>query len=198
MSLVPLIDHDYRSNLKLDKTLHDMLLTTLLPSAKADSAQRPVDKRKAVSGRLLELAQYQLPGEGSKILSSSHLSSHPAKIRAGMIHAQERRDAKARSDAEAAGSFVRGLGGLGGEGRGKIGRRGRGTRAGVGEDVGKKKGMEGRRDNDKRDRGLGMGVGRFQRGMLKLSESDIARGSQEGPRRGRGGSKRGGKKKGRL
>ena len=175
--------------MKLDKTLHDMLLTTLLPSNDAANASRPVDKRKAMSGRLLELAQYELPGEGSKSVAASKLSSVPAEIRTGIIHAQAKREKAARADAEAAGSFVRGLGGLGGEGRGFKGEKGRSKRAAVGTDTGKKKGMEGRKA-ESRDRGLSMGIGKFQGGMLRLSERDIARGSADrssGPSGGRGG-----------
>lgn len=180
-----------RNNTKLDKTLHDMLLTTLLPSAQSATANRPVDKRNAVTGRLLELANFHLPGEGSKTVSTSHLSSHPAKIRTGMVHAKARREAKSREESEAAGSFVRGLGGLGGEGKGKKVEKGRSARAGLGEEVGKKKGQQGRKDIVGRDRGLAMGVGRFKGGMLTLTESEIARGTsakRDGPPgRGRGG-----------
>lgn len=172
-------EEDDQPNLKLDKTLHDMLLTTLLPSAEASAVQRPVDKRNAIKGRLLDLASYQLPGEGSKQVSTAHLSSHSAKIRTGMIHAKAKREAKARAEAEAAGSFVRGLGGLAGEGKGYKADKGRGQRAALGEDTGKKKGMDGRK-GEKRDRGLGSGFGKFQGGMLRLSEADIARGSGEG------------------
>lgn len=181
-------DLEDQSNLKLDKTLHNMLLTTLLPGAEAGTAQRPVDKRKAMSGRLLELAQFELPGEGTKSLSVSQHSGHSAKIKTGIMHAKASREKKARAEAEAAGSFVKGLGGLGGEGRGFKSDKGRGKRAGLGEDVRKKKGMDGRK-GEKRERGLGSGFGRFEGGMLKLSASEIARGSGEG----RGGGGRGGR-----
>ncbi len=166
--------------MKLDKSLHDMLLTTLLPSAAADSASRPVDKRNAVSGRLLELASYSLPGEGSKSVSSSHLSKHPANIRTGLIHAKARRDEKAHAEAQAASGLRKGYDGkkkMQSESRKKL-------RAGVGEEVGKKKGMEKRKEE--RGRGLATGIGKFEGGMLRLSKEDIARGSGEEERRFRG------------
>lgn len=193
----PLLDYsaDDSNKLQLDKTLHDMLLNNLLPSATADAAQRPVDKRNALQGRILELASYSIPGEGSKSAheSNSRLSSHPAKIRTGIIHAQAKREAAAREEARAAGN----------KGLGEVKKRneGRGDRAVMGAEVGKKKGMDGRTKGDAaRDRGLTMGVGRFSNGALRLSEAEIARGSEprdggrggRGGKRGRGGGGRGG------
>lgn len=184
------------SKLKLDKTLHDMLLTNLLPAASADTASRPVEKRTAMHGRLLELAAYALPGEGSKAASSSSskLSAHPAKIRTGIIQAQAKRDEKARMEARMSGST-----GLGDNPDAKRGKHEKRDRATMGADLGKKKGMESRKKGDAaRDRGLGMGIGKFDRGMLKLNAGEIARGSASsegrgGGRRGRGrGGKRGG------
>lgn len=165
-----------------------MLLNNLLPSAAAAEAQRPVDKRNAMHGRLLELASYALPGEGSNQASSANakLSSHPAKIRTGIMHAQAKREANARREAELAGN--KGLG----ENPGKRSTGGgeKRDRAVMGADLGKKKGMEGRKKGDAaRDRGLGMGIGKFDKGMLRLSEREIARGSGER----RGGSGRGGR-----
>ena len=172
---------------QLDKTLHDMLLNNLLPSATADAAQRPVDKRNALQGRIMELASYVIPGEGSKSAheSNSRLSSHPAKIRTGIIHAQAKREAAAREEARAAGN--KGLG------ESKKRNEGRSDRAVMGAEVGKKKGMDGRTKGDAaRDRGLTMGVGRFSNGALRLSEAEVARGSE--PRDGgRGGGGRGGR-----
>ena len=163
-----------RSNTKLDKTLHDMLLTNLLPSHHSSTAQRPVDKQKAISGRLLELASYELPGEGSSSISRASLSSHPAKVRTGIIQAKARKEAKAKDEAEA-GSWVRGIGTVG-TGKGKTVDKGRQKRSGLGTDVGTKKGMEGRKEG--RSRGLAMGVGKFKAGMLSLSAREIARGSE--------------------
>ncbi|WVF65375.1 hypothetical protein IAT40_000102 [Kwoniella sp. CBS 6097] len=197
-------DPEEQSNLKLDKTLHDMLLTNLLPSAAADSASRPVDKRNAMSGRLMELASYHLPGEGSKNIASAKHSSHSAHIRTGIIHAQAKREKKAQEEAKAAGNYIKGIGGLGDGGKfgmtkGKLERR-----AQIGTDVGKKKGMDGRNKGESgRDRGLSMGIGKFAGGTLRLSEREVARGNESasggraGGRGGRGGSrgKRGGKRR---
>lgn len=174
-----------------------MLVNNLLPSATLSAASRPVDKRTAIQGRLLELASISLPGEGHATATSSNarLSSHPAKVRTGILKAQEKRDEKAREEAKASGNWVRGLGALG-----EVKRRdetGKKQRARVGQDVGKKKGMEGKKKGDEaRDRGLGMGIGRFEGGMLKLSKGEIARASGENKRafkKSRGG--RGGKRR---
>lgn len=181
-----------RSNLRLDKTLHDMLLTTLLPGAAADAAARPVEKRNALSGRLLELASYSLPGEGTNIVKGNSLSSHPAAVRTGLIHAQQRRAEKARAEAEAAGSWVKGVGGLG-----DLGKRGAGVRPSgqkkeeraFGVETGRKKGMSGKKSE--RAKGLGMGVGKFSNGTLTISENQIARVNNIG--KGGGGKKKKGK-----
>lgn len=186
---------DDRSNLSLDKTLHSMLLNNLLSSNAAAQASRPVEKRNAVSSRLLELAEYSLPGEGSKTVDAGRHAKHPAKIRAGIMKAQAKREGKARQEAEAAGSFVRGLGGLadGGKKRERP-QGGRDERASLGE-LKKKKGMDGTKGLPSRDRGLSNGFGKFEGGMLKLSERDIARGSNVGgSRRGGRGGGRGGKR----
>ncbi|WWD21397.1 hypothetical protein CI109_105882 [Kwoniella shandongensis] len=186
-------EEEDQSNLKLDRTLHDMLLTGLIPDSVADSASRPVEKRNAMTSRLLELASYELPGQGSKTVSTSHFSSHPAHIRTGMLHAKTKREEKAIAEAKAAGNYHKGLGGLedGGGRRGPKGKLER--RAEVGVETGKKKGMEGRKKGDsERGRGLGIGVGRFEGGMLRLTEREIAKGSGES---GGGGSRFKGKGK---
>jgi hypothetical protein len=155
-----------------------MLINNLIPSATLSAASRPVEKRNAIQGRLLELSSYALPGEGhaNATSSNSNLSSHPAKIRTGILKAQEKRDEKLKEEAKASGNWVRGLGGLGDAKKRKIGDSdGKKQRARMGDDVGKKKGMEGRKKGDEaRDRGLGMGIGRFDGGMLKISKGEIA------------------------
>ena len=159
-----------------------MLLSNLLPSAASFSARRPVDKQKSINGRLLELAKYELPGQGSSSLSKSSLSSHSAKIRTGIIQARDKKAEEARKEAEA-GSWVRGVGTVG---KKKTIETGRQRRAGLGVEVGKKKGMEGRKEGE-RDRGLTLGIGKFRGGMLSLSKGEIARGSaKEGGRRFKG------------
>ncbi|KIR42599.1 hypothetical protein I307_04564 [Cryptococcus deuterogattii 99/473] len=106
-------DLEDRTNASLDKTLHSMLLTTLLPSHAASTASRPVDKRNAMSARLLELAQYELPGEGNKVVKDKHLSKHPAAVRTGLLHKREKREKAQRQEAIDSGNYVRGIGGLG-------------------------------------------------------------------------------------
>ncbi|KIR68915.1 hypothetical protein I314_00015 [Cryptococcus bacillisporus CA1873] len=187
-------DLEDRTNASLDKTLHSMLLTTLLPSHAASTASRPVDKRNAMSARLLELAQYELPGEGSKVVKDKHLSKHPAAVRTGLLHKREKREKAQRQEAIDSGNYVRGVGGLG-EGLKRGGNHKGEQRAAVGMETGKKKGMEGRKKGDAdRSRGLGMGVGRFEGGVLKLSERDIAGVNGAGSRGGRKGKSGKGKR----
>ena len=173
-SVVHLIDSPIASsNIKLDKTLHHMLLTTLLPAAAADSALRPVDKRNALSGRLLELASYSLPGEGFKSIKSSELSKHPAKVRTGLMQAKSKREEKSHAEARAASRVGRGY-----DGKKMPGDKGMTLRAKMGEELGRKKGM-GKRQEE-RGRGLTMGVGKFEGGTLKLSKGDIRKVSGAG------------------
>ena len=168
-------DLEDAANSSLDATLHKMLLNNLLPSNDLDNASRPVDKRNAMSGRLRELAQISLPGEGSKAAPDSLHSRHSAKIRTGIIHAKAKRDEKARTASEAAGSWVRGAGGLG-----DIGKRGKGIGGVKGKDdrlalgqVKKKKGMSS--GGKERERGLNASFGRFEGGNLKVDASTIKR-----------------------
>lgn len=162
-----------------------MLLNSLLPSATQDAASRPVDKRAAMSGRLLELASYSLPGEGEGVVRGANLSSHPAKVRTGLVHAKERRAENARAEAEAAGSWVKGKGGLGDLGRRGAGSKGKEREVRTFGTTTKKKGMDGKKKE--RAMGLGMGVGKFDKGALRIDEGMIARVN---------GGKGGGKKKG--
>lgn len=169
-------DLEDATNSSLDTTLHKMLLQNLLPSATASDASRPVDKRNAMSGRLLELAQISLPGEGTSTLPSAMHSRHSAKIRTGIIHAKAKRDEKAREASEAAGSWVRGKGGLGDIGKrgtGVGGVKGKDDRLALGEMV-KKKGMSGGKKGV-RERGLDASVGKFEKGSLRVDAKTIAR-----------------------
>ncbi|EIW65811.1 hypothetical protein TREMEDRAFT_66180 [Tremella mesenterica DSM 1558] len=151
------------TNQSLDKTLHSMLLTTLLPESTQPS--RPVEKRTAIASRLAQLASFDI-GQDPR---SGELSRHPAKIRTGILHARQKREA-VQKEAERAAGHVRGL---------KKGNKvnNGSKRLGLGEEV-KKKGMESKKEG--RVRGLGGGMGRFENGMLKLSQMDIAKGKGYG------------------
>ena len=165
---------------KLDKSLHHMLLTTLLPSAAEATASRPVHKRDAMTGRLNELAFFALPGEGKRSIAASNLSKHPAKIRTGLLHAKARRDEKAFTEERAMSGGAKAYDGK----KMRAKNYGASDRNHVGKDLEKKKGMDGGKED--RRRGLRMGVGKFEGGMLKLSRSEIAFGSSKGDRGFRG------------
>ena len=168
-------DLEDATNSSLDTTLHKMLLNNLLPSYDAENASRPVDKRNAISGRLRELAQISLPGQGANALPDALHSRHSAKIRTGIIHAKAKREEKAREASEMAGSWVRGAGGLG-----DIGKRGKGVGGVKGKDdrlqlgqIKKKKGMSSA--GKERERGLNGSFGRFEGGSLKVDAGTIKR-----------------------
>ncbi|WWC98159.1 hypothetical protein V866_005050 [Kwoniella sp. B9012] len=192
-------DLDEQSNLKLDQTLHKMLLTTLLPTDTLDKANRPSEKRNHLQGRLRELASFNLPGEGISSLRSAELSRHPAHIRTAIMQKAQKKEKAQREEQRAAGNIDKRFGGLSdGGGKSRGGREVK--RADIGKEVGKKKGMQGRtRDDSERARGLSLGVGKFSNGMLKLSRSEIqsvnGAGRGDGGRRGGRGGKRGGKRR---
>lgn len=173
--------HRYRHNVALDKQLHRMLMTTVLPAAASHS--RPIDKRNALSGRLLEIAAMADLGAGSsKIAAETQQVNFPSKVKMGINKAKAEREERARATAEAAGSWVKGLGGLADSG-------GKG-----GKTAAQRKRDEKRLERKDRDRGLAMGIGKFQGGMLRLNKAEIARGNQE--RSGGGASSKGKKGKG--
>ncbi|WVQ63718.1 uncharacterized protein L199_001871 [Kwoniella botswanensis] len=192
-------DLDEQSNLKLDRTLHKMLLTTLLPTDTLDKANRPSEKRNHLQGRLRELASFNLPGEGISSLRSAELSRHPAHIRTAIMQKAQKREKAQREEQRAAGNIDKRFGGLS-DGGGKSRGGGEVKRADIGKEVGKKKGMQGRtKDDSERARGLSLGVGKFSNGMLKLSRSEIqsvnGAGRGDGGRRGGRGGERGGKRR---
>ncbi|WWC72917.1 uncharacterized protein I206_106881 [Kwoniella pini CBS 10737] len=193
-------DLEEQSNLKLDQTLHKMIVNTLISENTLENSSRPVDKRNYLQGRLNELASYNIPGQGQSTIKSAALSKLPAHIRTGIIHKQAKREKISKESERAAGNIDQRFGGLS-DGLNKRGSKGE-QRAEVGMDVSKKKGMSGRvKDDSSRSRGLSMGVGRFSNGMLKLSKGEIdsvnnsrsalsGRGGKRGGRGGRGGKRR--------
>ncbi|KAF8517184.1 hypothetical protein BU17DRAFT_76496 [Hysterangium stoloniferum] len=168
------------SNLQNDALLHRLIHTKLLsgslnPELGLSSAQR----RKALAGRVLEIAGESKLGKGEKIVRQKEKQRASKSVRDGMERKQKERDGHALEEAKAVGNYHPAL----------------------------KKlfaGSEGSAQPQKRDRGLKMGVGRFSGGILKLSREDIGRvGDTAGPRgggrgrgrgRGRQGSRRGGGK----
>lgn len=198
------VDADDTANSALDKTLHSMLMTSLLPQHTLNAASRPVEKRDAIASRLNQLAGYTLPGENDDgARAAAKHRGHSAKIKTGIMKADERRKETARREAEMAGSWVRGKGGLG-----DLGKRGEGVgglkrkddRLAMGE-IKRKKGMG--KASQARDRGFGPAEGgrggRFEGGVLKVSQREIGRVEREvsGRKGGGGGGKRGkGKGKG--
>lgn len=123
-------------------------------------------------------------------MHSTAYKSQPTKIRSNILKAQERRSEKARAEAQASGSWVKGSGGLG-----DIGGKDKGLTLAAKKRQEKEKGRRSKTD----ERGLSMGVGRFKGGVLTLSKSEIAKGSavpekfSVGKKKGKGG-KKGGKK----
>ncbi len=128
-------------------------------------------------------------GTSTHVATSRAKEGHTQRLKAAIDGASARRSEKARAEAQEAGSWVRGLGGL---------EDGPGSRARSGAARGR--GRDGK-DGRNRDRGLSGGIGRFKDGVLTLSKREVAMGNatrEEGGRRGRGkGKGRGGARGGR-
>jgi hypothetical protein len=126
-------------------------------------------------------------GEGkSKLAETSH-KTHSARMQTAIALARTNRSEKARVQAQAAGSWVKGVGGLGDSGSG-----------GRGQTLAQQKRGEKSMARKDRDRGLAMGIGKFKGGILTLDKGEIARGSSSGSSRpSRGGKGRGGGGRGR-
>lgn len=125
-------------------------------------------------------------GEGkSKLAETSH-KNHSARMQAAIAQARTNRSEKARVQAQAAGSWVKGIGGLGDSGS-----------SGRGQTLAQQKRGEKSLARKDRDRGLAMGIGKFKGGILTLDKGEIARGSSGSARPSRGGKGRGGGGRGR-
>jgi hypothetical protein len=128
----------------------------------------------------LQLANITGLGGGQSKLAESTHKGHAARMRTAIQQAKVDRTEKSRVQAQAAGSWVKGIGGLGDSGSGSRGQT-----------LAQQKRGEKSMARKDRDRGLAMGIGKFKGGMLTLNAGEIARGSSSGPSVGRGG-KRGG------
>lgn len=138
---------------------------------------------------LPQLAAIAPQGQGTSSIREKSYSSQPRKLQTAIVSARAARSEKTRAEAEAAGSWVRGIGGLGDAGKKPAGKKDK------------------RGDRDSRDRGISGGVGRFKGGILTLSKAEVERGSKvdepwdggkkkKGGRGGKGGGRggRGGKR----
>ncbi|EJD01330.1 uncharacterized protein FOMMEDRAFT_158463 [Fomitiporia mediterranea MF3/22] len=165
-------DEDERTNLQNDALLHKLVHTKLLSgSLNSELNLTPAQRRRALEGRVLELAAGAKLGKGEVAVKQEERSKASKKVRMGLERKVEERRQKAVEEAKELGNYHPSIKRL------------------YDANADKKP------DRKKRDRGLKLGVGKFAGGVLKLRKSDIAsvqgdsrpsRGGFRGGRRGSG------------
>ncbi|KAF9226471.1 hypothetical protein BS17DRAFT_775675 [Gyrodon lividus] len=151
---------DERTNTQNDALLHHLVHTKLLsgslnPELNLNHAQR----EKAFSGRVLELAGSAKLGKGENSVREEESNKAAKRVREGLLRRKREREQKALEVAKNLGNYHPTLK--------------RFYDSSSSSAPGKK-----------RERGLGMGIGKFVGGTLKLSREDIA--TMAGPSRGKG------------
>ncbi|KAH9179892.1 hypothetical protein EDB89DRAFT_527592 [Lactarius sanguifluus] len=142
-------DEDEITNAQNDALLHRLVHTQLLsgslnPELNLTSAQR----KKALEGRVLELAGSSKLGQGEKTVRAKERDKASKRVREGMLEKQKQRREKLVQEAKEMGNYHPASKGLFQDPSEKNTRR-------------------------SRERGLRMGVGSFGGGMLRLSKREI-------------------------
>lgn len=163
-----------------DRLLSELLSTTLFApgSSSASNSSKPKLSSNDTIARILELSTPETQRGGTAIgrgwgeteLKRQQLAKAPAAIRQGMRRAAGERRDKEREKAKELGTWHPSL---------KAGFENKATKT----EMGMKK------DTRKRERGMGVGIGKFQGGMLKLSAGEITKINGKG--RSSGSSSRG-------
>ncbi|EPQ59299.1 hypothetical protein GLOTRDRAFT_70611 [Gloeophyllum trabeum ATCC 11539] len=142
-------ENEERTNAENDAELRRLIHTKLLSgSLNPELDMKPAQRRKALEGRLLELAGEVKLGKGEKSVKTAERNKAAQKVRLGMLSKQKERDGKQLEEAKNLGNYHPTI----------------------------KKLFEpaSQRNTRKREKGLTMGVGKFKRGVLKLSKEDIS------------------------
>ncbi|PWN47180.1 hypothetical protein IE53DRAFT_371670 [Violaceomyces palustris] len=163
-----------------DRILSNLLSTTLFaPGSESSSGGKRKLSSSETIARIMELSSTENQRKGQALgrgwgddeLKRKELSKMPASIRQGIRRAAGERREKEKQTAKELGIWHPSLK--------KVGNEGNALERGF------------RKNDRERVRGIGLGVGKFSGGQLKLSGEEIER--INGPRGGGGGSKRGGR-----
>ncbi|KZP03848.1 hypothetical protein FIBSPDRAFT_768340 [Athelia psychrophila] len=159
------------TNVQNDAILHRLVHTKLLSgSLNPDLNLTPAQRKKALAGRVLELASGAKIGKGEKAVRETETNKAAKRVREGLLDKKTEREKKELEEAKNLGNYHPTL-----------------------KKVYEPSSSSAADQPRKRDRGLKMGVGKFRGGMLKLSRDEIST-AQGGGARGRGGSRgRGGR-----
>ncbi|KAF9452472.1 hypothetical protein P691DRAFT_221721 [Macrolepiota fuliginosa MF-IS2] len=160
-------DDDDRTNTENDALLHKLVHTQLLSgSLNPDLDMTPAHRRKALAGRVMELAGGAKLGKGEKAVRNAEKNKASKRVREGLAQKQREREKQELEEAKNLGNYHPTL----------------------------KKLFEASSTSTSRSksRGLNMGVGKFHGGVLRLSKQEIAtvtgRSRNPGGKRGRKGT----------
>ncbi|KZT24435.1 hypothetical protein NEOLEDRAFT_1094104 [Neolentinus lepideus HHB14362 ss-1] len=143
-------EDEERTNVENDAELRRLIHTKLLSgSLNPDLDLKPAQRRKALEGRLLELAGDAKLGKGERSVKFAERNKAAQKVRLGMLAKQKEREEKQLEEAKNMGNYHPAI---------------------------KKlfEPSEGQQTIRKRQRGLTMGVGKFKGGVLKLTKEEIS------------------------
>ncbi|KAI0829415.1 hypothetical protein BC628DRAFT_1480646 [Trametes gibbosa] len=161
------------SNAQNDALLHRLVHTQLLSgSLNPGLGLKPAQRRKALEGRVLEAAGKAKLGKGEAIVRHAERNRAAKRVRDGLLDKQKERHEKKLEEAKQLGNYHPTL---------------KGMYDAEAAELGKPK-------NNKREKGLRMGVGSFKDGILRLGRGEISavEGMSRGRGRGRGRGGRGG------
>ncbi|KAF8913823.1 hypothetical protein CPB84DRAFT_13033 [Gymnopilus junonius] len=142
------IEEEDRTNAQNDALLHKLVYTKLLSgSLSTELKLTPAQRRKALAGRVLELAGEVKLGKGEKVVRETEKNKASKRVREGISQKQKERGMKELEQAKNLGNYHPTL----------------------------KKLFEasGSSSTRKREKGMKMGVGKFSNGALKLSREDL-------------------------
>ncbi|PPQ64697.1 hypothetical protein CVT24_008324 [Panaeolus cyanescens] len=142
-------EEEDKTNAQNDALLHKLVHTKLLSgSLNPDLDMDGAKKRKALAGRVLELSGSAKLGKGEKSVREAERTKASKRVREGLVKKQEQRNKQELEEAKNLGNYHPML----------------------------KKMYEASSSGPsrKRQKGLKLGVGSFQGGVLKLSKSDVS------------------------
>ncbi|KAI5124726.1 hypothetical protein M0805_005363 [Coniferiporia weirii] len=140
-----------RTNLQNDALLYKLVHTQLLSgSLNPDLGLTPAQRRKALEGRVLELAAGAKLGKGESVVRQEERQKASKRVRMGLQRKVEEKKSMTLEKAKDLGNYHHSIKHL------------------------FEASSDGQPDRRKRERGLKLGVGRFSRGILKLSKDDVA------------------------
>ncbi|PBL02494.1 hypothetical protein ARMGADRAFT_1159023 [Armillaria gallica] len=143
-------EEEDRTNAQNDALLHQLVHTKLLSgSLNPELDMKPAQRKKALAGRILELNGDAKLGRGEKSVRQAERNKASKRIRAGLLEKEKQRQKAQLEEAKNMGNYHRSI-------------------KNVFEQPSES-------SNQKRERGLRMGVGKFSGGLLKLSQEDISK-----------------------